>query len=339
MKNINIKKMKKYINLKSMIFASLLAITAISCDAEQDVSPIASPDGYPVVSFSIGETTVSEGGSPIIEIIATTDKKIDREISFSIDVLGGTATLHDDYDIEVAGLAPYQNETRFLVMIHEDAAIEGDETIELQVNMPSLASKYLVNPSTVLPSYSITIQNYVGNTLDMEFAWDYTIDGYSTTNNIDFDIYVADAAGYDNNDPWATVNETDYAATGNHPEKFSFNFDDWADGEYILFHDLWYNAFYGYGPADMSLPLVATFTRPGLFQTSLTQDSSQSINGKTTNGFVDDDDNDTGEWNNGFIAKVKIANGTYTVSDYKGAELVSGKSSKVRTPRPSNIRK
>ena len=55
--------------------------------------------------------------------------------------------------------------------------------------------------------------------------------------------------------------------------------------------------------------------------------------------FVDDDDNDTGEWHNGFIAKVKIANGTYTVSDYKGAELVSGKSSKVRTPRPSNIRK
>lgn len=331
--------MKKYINLKYLILGSLLALLSISCEADQDVADIADPSVYPTATFSIGETTVNEEGNPVIEITVTTDKKIDREISFSLEATGGTATLHEDYEIEDAGLLAYQTEAKLLVTIYEDSAIEVDETIELQVTMNSLANKYLVNPNTVLPSYTITIENYVGNTLDMEFSWDYTIDGYSTTNNIDFDIFVADAEGYDNSDPWATVNYTNYAATGNHPETFSFNFEDWADGEYILFHDLWYNAFYGYGPADMSLPIVATFTRPGLFSETITQDSSQSINGLTTNGYVDDDGNETGTYHNGFIAKVKIDNGVYTVYNYKGAEIVSGKSNKNRTPRPSNLRK
>ena len=64
-----------------------------------------------------------------------------------------------------------------MVEIHADVVPEGTETIELQITLPSLGNRYLLNPSTVLPSISISIENFVSDELDMYFGWDKVIDG------------------------------------------------------------------------------------------------------------------------------------------------------------------
>ncbi|UFH35823.1 hypothetical protein [Flavobacterium acetivorans] len=322
--------MKKYIKFKLFISLAFLALIAVSCDDKNDPEPIISTEDYPTATFSVSNTTVNEKDG-LVTVTITTDKMLTRGITFSAEQTGGTAVLHEDYDIVEATIAPYSKEAKLLVKFYGDIIPEVAKTLQIQITTPSLANRYFLNPTTVLPSYNITINNYVSNTLDISFAWNKDIDGYDTGSNIDFDIFVADAAGYDNNDPWATYNDTDYAATGDHPEVLSMNLADWPDGEYILFHDLYQNGFYGYGAAaNVTVPIVATFVRAGSFSTVVTQDPSQSVNANTTNGTVDDNNANTGEFHNGFIAKVAISNGKFTVSDYNGAQLASGKLSGIK---------
>jgi len=332
--------MKKYIKFKLFVSVAFLALITVSCDETNDPADIISTDSYPTATFQASATTVNEKDG-LFTVKVTTDKMLTRGITFSAEQIGGTAVLHDDYDIVETSIAPFSKEATVVVKFYEDAIPEAAKTLQLQIVTPSLANKYFLNPKTVFPTYNITINNYVSNTLDISFAWDKDIDGYDTGSNIDFDIFVANAAGYNNNDPWATYNGTDYAATGNQPEELSMDLADWADGEYILFHDLWYNGFYGYGAAaNVMVPIVATFVRAGSFSTVVTQAPSQSINANTTNGYKDENNVDTGTYHNGFIAKVSIANGKFTISDYNGTQVASGKlSGSKKNSRPQSILK
>jgi len=175
----------------------------------------------------------------------------------------------------------------------------------------------------------------------MTFAWEKGIelfgDTYSTCGNIDLDIFVSDAAGFDINDPWATVNWTNYAATGDCPEEFTWNMADWGDGEFIIWHDLWYNGFAGYG-TNVFVPVTATFFRPGAWTQDIVQNESQAANSDDW-GVVDDYNDYTGAWHNGVIAKIIIADGKYTITDYDGTVFVDNKSLSARTERPSFIQK
>lgn len=332
--------MKKYIKFKLFVAVAFLALTTVSCDENNDPDPIISTEDYPIATFQASATTVNEkDGTFTVKI--TTDKMLTRGISFSAEQIGGNLVLHDDYDIVDATIAPFTKEASLVVKFYDDVLPEAAKTLKLQITTPSLANRYLLNPVTVLPSYTITVNNYLSNILDISFGWDKDIDGNDTGSNIDFDIFVADAAGYNNNNPWATYNDTDYAATGNQPEVLSMDLADWADGEYILFHDLWYNGFYGYGAAaNVTVPIVATFLRAGAFSTVVTQAASQSINANTTNGYVDENGDETGDYHNGFIAKVSIANGKFTISDYNGTKVASGRlSGSNKTSRPKSILK
>lgn len=249
----------------------------------------------------------------------------------------GTAVRGEDFDYDDELLIKaYATSVTGNINIIKDEKFEATENFTLEIGGDINISNASIPASTI----SFTILNYVSNTLKISLDWDKTIDGkYGTGANIDFDIFVADAAGYDNSDPWATYNDTDYAATGDHPELLDMSLADWADGEYIIFHDLWSNGFTGYGAAaNVSVPIVATFVRAGAFTAVLTQDPSQSINANTTVGFVDDDGVETGSHHNGFIAKVKIANGVFTVTDYAGTKLASGKTSgSKRTARANSV--
>lgn len=260
------------------------------------------------------------------------------DIHLAVKLKSGTAIEGEDftYDHHLI-IKAYATSVTGNIAILSDDVFEPTKNFVLEVGGDVNISNAAIPASTI----SFNITNYVSDVLDISFAWDKTIDGYSTGANIDFDIFVANAAGYDNNDPWATYNDTGYAATGDEPEHLSMDMADWADGEYILFHDLYSNGFYGYGePANVAVPIVATFVRTGAFTTEVTQDPSQTINANTTNGAVDDNGDSTGAHHNGFIAKVTIANGVFTITDYSGAKIATGKvSGSKKTSKPASIKK
>ncbi len=287
----------------------------------------------------VATQTVQEGdeGKYQYNLKITNPQPVD--IYVKVKIKSGTATRGEDFDFDDQLLIKaYATSVTGNINIITDLIFEPNENFVLEIGGDVNISNASIPASTI----SFTIANYVGSSVDISFAWDKLIDGYSAGSNIDFDIFVADAAGYNNSDPWATFNGTDYAATGDEPELLSMDIADWADGEYILFHDLYYNGFYGYGAAaNVTVPIVATFSRAGAFSTVVTQDPSQSINANTTNGYVDDTNAKTGAWHNGFIAKVTIANGVFTITDYEGVKLASGKLSgtKNKTLRPLSILK
>jgi hypothetical protein len=328
--------MKIYIKLKLIIFAAFMLIIGVSCDEEQDVSPVQGTDDYPVATFQVGATTVNEGGGAVVPITVTIDKALTKGVAFDAEVTGGTATLHDDFDISNATIPPFFNSATIEVLIHEDLVPEGSETIELQIIASSLANKFLLNPSTVFPTVSITIENYVSPALDMTFDWEtgipYEGDTYSACTNVDLDVFVSDAAGFDIADPWATFNDTNYAASGDCPEHFDMDMNEWGDGEYIIWHENWSNGFAGLDTNTL-VPITATMVRAGVFTQVVVQDDSQALNSDWGG-----EDDEVPFNTHGFIAKVTIANGEFTITDYSGTDLVTGKAPVgKKTPRPASV--
>lgn len=169
--------MKKYIKFKLLIFIAFLAIMAVSCDENNDPEPIISTDDYPIATFAISPTTVSESGG-VVTITITTDKMISRGITFSAEQIGGTAVLHDDYDIVDASIAPFTKEGKIIVKFHDDFVLDADDTLELQITTPSLANRYVLNPTTVLPTYTLVATNYIATNLLVEFNWDQEVKAF-----------------------------------------------------------------------------------------------------------------------------------------------------------------
>jgi hypothetical protein len=272
-------------------------------------------------------SSVDEGSVQEIVWQVTLDKPTTRAIDFSWVDLGGSATLHDDYDLENATVLAFETTAELKVIIYNDDIVEGDETINLTIESgPSLANKYLVNPSTSYPTANITIKNFESNALTLEFDWERGIEyagvTYGACANIDLDVYIADAAGFDINNPFAGIYGDFQAATGACPETFVISLDSYPDGEYILFHDLWDNGFAGLG-TDVSVPITTTFYRGGVFDaTTLMQDASQVMNSDDAAS-------------NGVVAMVTIENGVFTVSDFNGNVVGSGKTVTDKAKRPN----
>ncbi len=330
--------MKKYINIKTIALLALLVIIGVSCDtAQQDIEPIVSTDNYPIATFVVSDPIVSEAGGAMVTVDITFDKPIDRSVSFSGVKVAGSATEHEDFEIHGAIVPAFSTSAQLVIEIFEDTEPEGVETIQIQIDRPSLASKYLINPISDLPLIDITIDNYVSDVLDMVFDFDvdliYDGDAYSSCSyGVDLDMFVSNAAGFDINDPWATFNGTNYAATGDCPEEFGMDMAAWGDGEYIIWHELWDNVNAGLWE-DKPVNITTTFVRAGVFTTTIVQDDTQAMNS-----------NDLGEaqggtHTHGFIAKVVIADGKFTISDYNGDEVISGKlpNNKIKTVRPAYL--
>ncbi|MCD6544309.1 MAG: hypothetical protein J7K34_07345 [Flavobacteriaceae bacterium] len=330
--------MKKYINFKAIALLALLVVIGVSCDtAQQDIEPIVSTDNYPIATFVVSDPIVSEAGGAMVTVDITFDKPIDRSVSFSGVKVAGSATEHEDFEIHGAIVPAFSTSAQLVIEIFEDTEPEGVETIQIQIDRPSLASKYLINPISDLPLIDIEIKNYVSDVLDMVFDFDvdliYNGDAYSSCSyGVDLDMFVSNAAGFDINDPWATFNGTNYAATGDCPEEFGMDMAAWGDGEYIIWHELWDNVNAGLWE-DKPVNITTTFVRAGVFTKTIVQDDTQAMNS-----------NDLGEAQggtntHGFIAKVVIGDGKFTISDYNGDEVISGKlpSNKVKTIRPAYL--
>ncbi len=217
-------------------------VSIVACDtATQDVEPVISPDNYPVVSFtaSSSSTSLTEGDTLIYTI--TMDKMIDRSVTFSPVVTGGTAD-EDDYTAEPAVLQPYNTEVKFYIVASEDGLPEESETLDMEIKVLSIADRYLVNQNTVFPSVSLTLVSVNDPTLlTIAFSWpteddmdivtwsdtpDYPHtewgDGGATGSNpeIDKSIWLSDPAGtyYVNIMDWDAEIDFDYTFVLGHPD-------------------------------------------------------------------------------------------------------------------------
>ncbi len=327
--------MRKFIKYK-VIGLAFIVISMVACDqASQEPEPIGSPSGYPVSTVTPTATTVVEGNSLIVNI--TTDKMIDRALTFTFKQTGGTAT-EEDYTVEPAVLQPYTKSIQMVITTLEDYDFDASETLVGEIGVYGIAEKYMLNPSAVNPvDVSFTITNFVSPDLEVAFYWnaDVVIDGdtYDAADYIDFDFLVSPEADFDIADPWASEIGIYDAATGSHPEEMTFSGLD--DGSYLLWCDLYYNDFTGFSDGSVKIPIVAAFTRQGtsVVETEVGMDPDDMMADNTA-GF----DNDPSGVYNAVIAKVTVAGDKYTITKYDGTTIGPFKSGTAKTPRPLNYK-
>ena len=332
--------MKKIIKIGISLL--LITVVFVSCNTTDPVNLDRSVK--PTVNLKASTVSVIEGSSSAITI--ETSAITSNDIIFSLVQVGGNAVEGVDYEFASADMsAPDYGAVGGRVVIPAYATtgsvnINGLLDLESDSKSATFELRSIQSMLGVVGGTSkvtVNIENFTTAYIDISFAWDKDIvipgiGTYNTDANVDLDIFVADAAGYDNNNPWGTFNGTDYAATGDHPEVLRMDPSDWGDGEFILFTDLWDNGFFGLGLTD-KVPVTTTITRWGAFANTFVQDPSQAAD-LSMEGAA------TGPGFGGFIAKVKILNGVFTIYDFNDAQIASGKMpNKTRTPRPLNLRK
>ncbi len=346
--------MRKNIFFKISGIILAVAILAGCETANQDVEPIVSPDGYPTPTFTpkMAYSTVTEGDTIVYNIAI--DKQVDRSLTFDAKLVGGTA---DDHDfVSTAGvIAPYTSTTSVTVVIPEDWDAESDETMQLEFGMFAIADRYIINHSTVNPVLNLTVKNFVSDILTTTISWDQpvvvqdiidvkvdvgtyfvvledTIDvDTDAADEVDWDFYVSEAAGFDIMDPWSS-NIVAAAATGDSPEVLELEGLD--NGEYVIWSDLWANGIiYYFDVTDptIEMPIVSNYMRQG---TTLNIDVEQAASQVCT--VVQPGYDDDGIGFNGIVSRFKVQDGKYIVVKTDGTDSTPYRSGTApRTPRPS----
>jgi hypothetical protein len=348
--------MKKYtiFNLAALVF---FAGTFVACEYSQDVDPVISPDSYPKVTVTpVGDYgTIKEGDT--IYYTASIDKMNDRALTISARIKSGAAD-ENDFEITPALIQPYSTSATMMIVFPVDWVAESTEDLVLQFGIFSLGEKYQVNPSTVYPTASLSIENYVSPNLTVTIGWSGEVSGmeaveksvtldngtvidyidsvettYDAADMVDFDILISPAADFDPANPWASEMGNYSAATGNNPEVLIAGLDD---GEYIVWADLWvndfYNTFYAFSDSTVKLPVIANFQQQGtdLNVDVLQQDSQAPF------AYMAGADDAPGGGFDGVIAKVVVTGGLCSVVEYNAG--VTKKAARERVSRP-NIRK
>lgn len=227
-----------------MAVLALAMGSILSCDtADQDVSPVISPDTKPVATFTPNKSTASiEEGDTLIYTI-TTDKMIERALTFAAVQTGGSAN-EGDYTVASAVLTPYTKEVQMMIIFTEDNLPEVGEDLQLEIGVFGIAERYLLRPSSENEMLDIDIVNvndpgaitiafgWVNKSLDPDDPDDmdlYTFQGIdawgaaATSDNpeIDRSIWVDDPDGlyHVGFDPYANSSETiDYTFTIGYPD-------------------------------------------------------------------------------------------------------------------------
>ena len=315
------------------------AILITSCNSDDDSGTIAekvlvSNAGITTMSFTEGDgnratidLAVSKDiAAPIYLLIRPADGSdldytdfnvIDDVTDFSF--VGSNYTGMSYQDLHTGGPAgyaiiipPYSTSYSFEIEAADDMVTEmlesGSVIIEAYASRMALVTNDAI-------SFDMDITNV--EKLAMVFAWDngpvnlFGTD-YDVCANTDVDVYIADGAGFDINNAWANELGIYDAATGACPEEMIIREGQYPDGEYVLFTDLWDNAFAGYG-ATTSFAMNMDYTKGSTYSGVLVQDPSQAYNANTNAGSF-----------NGYLAKLTIAGSTFTITDYNGTVVESG---------------
>jgi hypothetical protein len=351
--------MKKYL-IYNLAALGLIIGTFVACEYSQDVEPVVSPDGYPKLTFTPAEAYSSLDEGDTIYLNVTSDKMIERALTFDVHVVGGDG---DDNDILVTQgvIAPYSNDAQVMVIFPQDWDAEPTENISLEFGIYSTGEKYLVHQTTEYPVLDLTVTNFVSDDLTISIGWEKAIKGteevggtvtlpngvevdwvdtveaeYNAADEFDFDILISPADIFDPADPWASEIGNYSAATGANPEVMTVGLED---GEYILWADLYSNPLAPYlitfDDTTEVVPLSANFKRQGTtLNVDVLQDDEQApfVN---TLGY-DEDGNFQG-----VIAKIVVSGGVYTIVDYEDESEYGAarKSARTRTPRPAHLKR
>lgn len=332
---------------KNILFSGLLASVMVfttSCDlGEQEDTT-----GLATISASSPTVTITpndfdningvEEDATYTYTVSLSEPQI-ADIKIQVFQSGGTATEGEDFTLgeHTLTIPAYETSTTGSITIIADTEPEDSETLQITIGDQTTANA-VFTPQV----YDFVLDNYVSDVLDITFDFCVDVifggDAYAWADfGGDPDVFVSDAEGFDINDPWATWNGTDYAATGDCPEVLHMDKADWGDGEYVLWHELYSNVNYAFWDPQI-IPITATFVQSGLFRKTIVQDDSQAINSNDIG--VADGDYDGGPIH-GVIAIVTIAGDTYSIADYEGNEVVAGKmvDGKMMAPRPADIDK
>jgi hypothetical protein len=205
---------------------ALVVLAFASCEtletAKQDVSPIASPDNYPLVTVTPNttSTTVSEGNT--ITYTIKLDKMLDRSVTFTPHQTGGTAD-ESDFVVKEVTISPYTLEAEMVVELVADDYPEAEETLQITVAIESLAEKNLVNLESPLP-YVIDLK--IANVNDAEAL---TIGLIWEDDHADFDFVIWANTASNPMEEWG-----DMGASSHYPEiDKSIVLDD-EDGTYYV---------------------------------------------------------------------------------------------------------
>jgi hypothetical protein len=347
--------MRKYIKF-NILGLMLIVMALVSCDqASQDASPIVDPSGAPLPTFvtEFNATNVNEGDTIIYNI--SLNKQLDRSVTFSARVIGGTAS-DEDFVVTPATVKPYSNNATLTIVVDQDYAADDAETVNLEIGVFGIADNFLVNENTVNPVLNFSINNFVDDTLEMVFEWDKDIfvnAGYedypdygweeSAYDYVDYDIWLADATDFDINDPWATYMGY-LAGTGDTPETAVLTLTDLPVGSYVIMANLWYNGFVeDFAATEVvshePIPVTATFKRQGVFEATVNQHFSQVLSSATPG---DDNADYVGDRTDTFVAGLEITATEFVVTDYEGTEVVRGKVADIEryiSNRPANLKK
>ncbi len=217
--------------------------------AEQDAAEIISPDGNPTVTLTTDFSGTALEGETILYTI-TFSKPLERSVTFTPSVVGGTADSDDYEELSSVTMQAYTTEVTFPVVLNSDYLIESNENLDIQLEILPVGEKYLVHPNTVIPAINISIAN-VGdsNQLIINFAWD---------NDLDMDMLTySDTATYPE-----TLWGTGGAGSGNPEIDHSIWLNDPTGDYYVTILDWWEGVDFNYTftvmyPSDGT---VETFT-------------------------------------------------------------------------------
>lgn len=207
----------KNIRLFYLLFVAVLITANFACDApDQEVEPIIGYDRYPKVTITPDKavTNVKEGDTIVFTI--TMDKMIDRPLTFSFLQTGGAAGAAD-FEGTTVKLAEYTTSAQMTLVFTDDNLPENTENLKLEIEIHSLAERYLIHPTSVLPKIEYTISNvYWDGGLTVAFGW--------ANDHNDIDIFSISQ----NEGSW------NLQATGDNPEIMAGVWNEDADGEYYM---------------------------------------------------------------------------------------------------------
>jgi hypothetical protein len=351
-----------------LIGLALLTVSFSACEtAEQETAPVISPDNKPTATITplTSYSTITEGDTVIYNV--SIDKIIDRSITVTARQVEGTVD-EDDYVVLPGVIQPYSNSTSVMIIFNADWDVEGAETAKFEFGVFGIADRYLLHTNTVNPTLNLTINNYVSDVVNAYFGWDtefvvlnYVKDSvlvkdpvlphytyvvfYDTVEintdtgyEMDFDIGISTAAGFDISNVWAS-DIVAGAFSGDNPEEVDIEGLD--DGEYVI----WNTLFMNWAPFDydaikdptVKAPIVAYFERQGTdMAVEIIQPDDQAatvdVNGDYGPDYYEVGDNEPFE---GIIAYIIVADGKYQIKEVDGTLSEPYKAGKLRVKRPA----
>ncbi|WP_142783904.1 hypothetical protein [Changchengzhania lutea] len=245
--------------MKYILSSTILTLFLFGCDvqeAKQDSSPIGSTEGYSIPSFTLtSEGSTNEGDETVYTYTVTLDKPITKNVNLAFEILDGTtATEHEDFDFVSGTLRAYETTTTLQIIIYNDDEVEDTEILNVTVVPgPDLETAYILNPISVYPELSITIDNFTSGDLNIGMEWDADNgSGASPTELADLILLITDAVS-----PYTTVIGS---ADGGSFETYTMT-SDTPDGDYFVIADV-----YALDDSDFDMDITVTFDQGGVVQ-------------------------------------------------------------------------